>query len=107
MKFAAIASVTALGLLMGIGSASASDPVSMSGAANAPAVMTDEQMDSVVAGADFPFDVLTRSGNVVWTVTGDDPLTGHNNGGHGNTEAAANGLRRAVDLGALLCPGCD
>lgn len=66
-----------------------------------PTVMTDEQMELQVAGA----NVVTRSGNNVWTVTSLDPLEGFNNGGQGNTAVTAPGLLKAVDAGGLNLTG--
>ncbi len=63
-----------------------------------PTVMTDEQMDSQVAGA----TIQTKSGKVVWTITSVDPLVGNNNGGKGKTERASRGLLNAVDRGGLV-----
>jgi hypothetical protein len=62
-----------------------------------PTVMTDKQLDSQVAG----LNVVTPSGNNIWTVTSLSPLEGFNNGGKGNTDRTAPGLLKAVGAGAL------
>lgn len=66
-----------------------------------PTLMTDEEMDSQVAGA----NVVTPSGNNVWTVTNLSPLEGYNNGGQGNTAVTAPGLLNAVEAGGLNVTG--
>lgn len=63
-----------------------------------PTVMTDEQMESQVAGAAI---IKTKSGNTVWTVTNLDPLEGTNNGGNGRTDRAGPGLLKASMAGGL------
>ena len=67
----------------------------------APTMMTDAQMDTQVAGA----NVVTRSGNNIWTVTSLDPLEGFNNGGKGNTARTAPGLLKAAAAGGLNVTG--
>lgn len=66
-----------------------------------PTLMTDEEMDSQVAGA----NVVTKNGNNIWTVTSLSPLEGYNNGGHGKTEVTAPGLLNAVGAGGLRVTG--
>lgn len=60
----------------------------------APSVMTDEQMDSLVAAGATTIE--NRGGNVIWTVTGLTPPAGTNNGGKGRTQNAAGGLLNAA-----------
>lgn len=66
-------------------------------AKSAPKVMSDAKMDRVVAGV----DVVTKSGNLVWTVTNLNPPEGYNRGGKGNTASASGGLLKAVGAGGL------
>jgi hypothetical protein len=61
----------------------------------APSVMTDEQMDSLVAAGALA-TIENRGGNIVWTVTGLTPPAGTNNGGKGRTQNAAGGLLNAA-----------
>ena len=66
----------------------------LSGAAVAePTVMSDEQMDLVVAGKAMPMTgdtlVLNRGGQTVWTLRG---ASGFNNGGKGRTDVTAPNL---------------
>ena len=63
-----------------------------------PKVMTEAEMDTVVAGA----TVETKSGQLVWTVTNLTPPEGTNRGGNGKTEKAAPGLLRAAAAGGLV-----
>ena len=66
----------------------------VSGAAIAePTVMSDEQMDTVVAGNTL---VVNKAGKTIWTVTSLAPLEGFNNGGKGNTNRTAFGLLKAA-----------
>lgn len=81
-------SVTALCLMTSVASAD-------------PTMMTDEQMDSQVAGA----TIETKSGKIVWTLTSASPPMGSNNGGKGNTAKAAGGLTNAVGAGGLKLMG--
>ena len=67
-----------------------------------PTLMTDEQMESQVAGNSHILTIDTREGNVVWTVTNLDPLEGYNRGGKGMTEKAGPGLLKAVDAEGLV-----
>lgn len=70
----------------------------LTGAAVAePKLMTEEQMDSTIAGA----LVVTRSGNTVWTVTNLSPLEGYNNGGQGKTDKAGPALSGAAQKNGL------
>jgi hypothetical protein len=73
-------------------------PSASAAKAKNPKIMTDEQMDTVVAGAIF---VQTQSGNTVWTVTDLAAAEGYNPGGKGNTANAAPGLLTAVGAGGL------
>ena len=73
----------------------------LSGAAVAePTVMSDEQMDNLVAGQTPIAYVETMNGNIVLTVFSLDP-TGQNNGGNGNTAKTAPGLLNAADQSGL------
>lgn len=65
--------------------------------APAPKVMTDEQLDTVVAG----LTIVNKAGKPIWEVTSVDPLEGTNNGGNGNTDRTAGGLLKAVAAGGL------
>lgn len=66
-------------------------------AKSAPKVMSEAKMERVVAGV----DVVTNSGNLVWTVTNLTPPEGYNRGGNGNTASASGGLLTAVGAGGL------
>ena len=74
----------------------------------APSIMTDEQMDTQVAGNSVIATVVNRAGKTIWSVTSLDGgpnggPTGYNNGDNGNTEKTAPGLLNAagnpIDLG--------
>ena len=67
----------------------------------APSVMTDEQMDTLVA-AGTAATVTTKSGNLVWDVTNLENGIGTNNGGKGRTQNAAGGLLNAAGKGGLV-----
>lgn len=70
-----------------------------------PTVLSDQQMDSVVAGQTL---VVNKAGKTIWTVTSLDlnNLQGFNNGGNGNTSKTAPGLLKAAgDPLGLGLPG--
>jgi hypothetical protein len=60
-----------------------------------PTIMSDETMDTMVAGQALA-TIENRGGKVVWTVTSLDPVAGYNNGGKGRTENASGGLLNAA-----------
>ena len=65
----------------------------LSGAAVAePTVMSDDQMDVIVAGN--AFTILNPAGKPVWEVTDFANLEGFNNGGKGRTDKAGPGFVR-------------
>lgn len=64
----------------------------------APKLMSDARMDGIVGGV----DVVTPSGQLVWTVTSLAPPEGYNRGGNGITARASGGLLTAVANGGLM-----